>query len=103
MQALLANQDFYIVCLSLLFDEDTKKFVKFTELWGQFELKDGLAGSGKLLAYSLDHLLKGETVSFHKNSRIWPMTWGIQSDFHDKQPGQGWLARLSGKRESPGL
>ncbi len=67
---------FTLVCLNQVyfFDEETKKIGQNLQELGQFELKDG---SLQTLAYSLDHLFEVKTV-FHKNSRIWPTTWGIQ-------------------------
>ena len=67
MQALVANQDFYIGASNQVyfFDEETKKIRQNLQELGQFELKDGALQARKSLAYSLAHLFEGrDSVSF---------------------------------------
>lgn len=67
MQALVANQDFYIDSSNQVyfFDEETKKIRQNLQELGQFELKDGTLQARKSLAYSLAHLFEGrDRVSF---------------------------------------
>lgn len=67
MQALVANQDFYIDSSNQVyfFDEETKKIRQNLQELGQFELKDGSLQARKSLAYTLSHLFEGrDRVSF---------------------------------------
>ena len=67
MQALLANQDFYISASKqvFFFDEETKTIRQNLQDLGLFELKDGCLQARKSLAYSLAHLFEGhDRVSF---------------------------------------
>ena len=69
MQALLANQDFYIDSSSqvFFFDEETKKIRQNLQDLGISELKDGSLQARKSLAYTLSHLFEGRNrVSFSK-------------------------------------
>lgn len=67
MQALLANQDFYIGASKqvFFFDEETKTIRQNLQDLGLFELKDGCLQARKSLAYTLSHLFEGrDRVSF---------------------------------------
>ncbi|VJF55520.1 putative SNF-family helicase [Streptococcus pneumoniae] len=109
MQALVANQDFYIDSSNQVyfFDEETKKIRQNLQELGQFELKDGTLQARKSLAYSLAHLFEGrDRVSFSQefqnlaqdltHPEDFPrQATQVQADLRDYQEkGIGWLQML---------
>ncbi|BCJ11086.1 hypothetical protein SMNM65_15180 [Streptococcus mitis] len=109
MQALVANQDFYIDSSNQVyfFDEETKKIRQNLQELGQFELKDGSLQARKPLAYSLAHLFEGrDRVSFSQefqnlahdltHPEDFPrQATQVQADLRDYQEkGIGWLQML---------
>ncbi len=109
MQALVANQDFYIDSSNRVyfFDEETKKIRQNLQELGQFELKDGTLQARKSLAYSLAHLFEGrDRVSFSQefqnlahdltHPEDFPrQATQVQADLRDYQEkGIGWLQML---------
>ena len=109
MQALVANQDFYIDSSNQVyfFDEETKKIRQNLQELGQFELKDGALQARKSLAYSLAHLFEGrDRVSFSQefqnlaqdltHPEDFPrQATQVQADLRDYQEkGIGWLQML---------
>ncbi|HEW8474825.1 TPA: DEAD/DEAH box helicase [Streptococcus pneumoniae] len=109
MQALVANQDFYIDSSNQVyfFDEETKKIRQNLQELGQFELKDGTLQARKSLAYSLAHLFEGrDRVSFSQefqnlaqdltHPEDFPLqATQVKADLRDYQEkGIGWLQML---------
>lgn len=111
MQALVANQDFYIDSSNQVyfFDEETKKIRQNLQKLGQFELKDGTLQARKSLAYSLAHLFEGrdrDRVSFSQefqnlaqdltHPEDFPLqATQVKADLRDYQEkGIGWLQML---------
>ena len=109
MQALVANQDFYIDSSNQVyfFDEETKKIRQNLQELGQFELKDGALQARKSLAYSLAHLFEGrDRVSFSQefqnlaqdltHPEDFPLqVTQVQADLRDYQEkGIRWLQML---------
>ncbi len=109
MQALVANQDFYIGSSNQVyfFDEETKKIRQNLQELGQFELKDGALQARKSLAYSLAYLFEGrDRVSFSQefqnlahdltHPEDFPrQATQVQADLRDYQEkGIGWLQML---------
>ncbi|HGJ1248897.1 TPA: DEAD/DEAH box helicase [Streptococcus pneumoniae] len=109
IQALVANQDFYIDSSNQVyfFDEETKKIRQNLQELGQFELKDGTLQARKSLAYSLAHLFEGrDRVSFSQefqnlaqdltHPEDFPLqATQVKADLRDYQEkGIGWLQML---------
>lgn len=109
MQALVANQDFYIDSSNQVyfFDEETRKIRQNLQELGQFELKDGTLQARKSLAYSLAHLFEGrDRVSFSQefqnlaqdltHPEDFPLqATQVKADLRDYQEkGIGWLQML---------